>query len=114
MAKCFDAVSMIVEEASWRFAPKYRMVTECYDVLKSYCEALDKLAKEFDAIAFEGEIDEIKMTISIKMECPDMTIDEKEHIYYNLIGRTESFGFSVSEGGNLLVEFVFPSIWEKV
>ena len=112
-AKCFDVVSMVVEEAATQFAPLWRINDERCKILKQYCGAIDSLAAEFDGESFEVDIDDIKMTIGIKMECKDMTIESQTHKYYSLAQRAVSFGFSASENGNLVAEFVFPSIWDK-
>lgn len=111
--KCFDVVSMVVEEATSQFAPLWKVNNERYKILKQYCEVIDSLASEFDGESFEADIDDIKMTIGIKMECKDMTIKSQTHKYYSLAQRAVSFGFSAADNGNIVVEFVFPSVWDK-
>ena len=111
--KCFDAVSMVVDEATAQFAPIWKENKERKQILKQYCDAIDALSNEFGGESFEVDVDDIKMTISIKLECHDMILDSQKHKYYDLAKRALSFGFSVSESGNLVVEFVFPRIWEK-
>ena len=111
--KCFDVVSMVVDEATKRFSPFWKVNQENYDILKQYCDVLDSLSKKFDGEAFEAEVDEENMTIHIGMECHDMVIESKEHGYYSLAKRALSFGFSVSDDGLLCIKFVFPSVWEK-
>lgn len=104
---------MVVDEATAQFAPIWKINQEKYKILKQYCSVLDSLATEFYGESFEVDIDDIKMTISVKMECQDMTIESQVHKYYSLAQRAISFGFSCSENGNLVVEFVFPSVWDK-
>ena len=111
--KCFDAVTMVTDEATAQFAPMWRENKESKRILEQYCRAIDALSNEFGGESFDVEVDDIKMTITIRLECIDMTIKAQEHKYYELAQRAVSFGFSVSESGNLVVEFVFPSIWEK-
>lgn len=112
--KCFDIVSMVVEEATNRFSPLWEINKERYDILRQYCDVLDSLVTEFNGESFEVEVDDINMTIAITMECNEITIESKNHMYYSLAQRTTSFGFSVSDDGLLCAKFVFPSIWEKV
>ena len=112
--KCFDVVSMVVEEATERFSPLWKVSNERYNILRQYCEVLDSLAKEFDGESFDVEVDEIKMTVSISMECHDMVIESKDHNYCKLAERALSVGFSASEDGLLCVKFVFQSVWERV
>lgn len=111
--KCFDAVSMVVEEATAQFAPIWKLDKEKYRILKQYCEALDAIAEEFDGRSFDVEIDDIAMTIAITLECPELIIESNNHRYCSLAQRAISFGFSVSEDGLLNAKFVFPSVWEK-
>lgn len=111
--KCFDVVSMVVDEATDQFSPLWVVNKDKYDVLKQYCGVLDNLAKEFDGESFEVEVDDIAMTITISMECKEMTIETANHQYYSLAQRSTSFGFSVASNGNLVVQFTFPSVWSK-
>ena len=111
--KCFDVVSMVADEATKQFSPLWVLDKEKYDILKQYCGSLDVLAKEFESESFEAEVDDIEMTISITMECPDIVIYTAKHIFCELVERTVRFGFSVSENGDLNVKFVFPSVWDK-
>ena len=111
--KCFDAFSMVVDEATSQFAPIWKENKENKRVLAQYCEAIDSMLDEFGGESFEVDVDDVKMTITVKLECRDMTLETQKHKYYDLAQRALSFGFSVSESGNLVVEFVFPSIWER-
>ena len=110
--KCFDVVSMVVGEATSQFAPIWRLNAEKYQILKQYCEALDTIAEEFDGRSFDVKVDDIAMTISITLKCPELIIKSNNHRYCSLAQRAISFGFSVSEDGLLNAKFVFPSVWE--
>lgn len=111
--KCYDTVSMVIDEATSRFAPLWKENRESKRILAQYCRVIDDLVNEFDGESLEVDVDEIQMTISIKIECQDITLESQKHKYYGLASRAVSFGFSVSNNGNLVVEFVFPSIWER-
>lgn len=108
--KCFDVVSMVVEEASSQFAPIFKLDNESYKVLEQYCGALDSLATEFGGKSFEVDIDDIAMTIAITLECEDMTIESPTHKFFALAHRAKSIRFHANEG-NLAISFVFPSVW---
>lgn len=111
---CFDVVSEIVSEANKRFEPIWKISAEKYDILKQYCEILDGVSSEFSGISFEVEVNEITMEIGILIECEDeIVITDNTHVFYEITKRSVQHGFSVSEEGNLLVKFVFPSVWEK-
>lgn len=112
--KCFDIVNMILDEATEQFGGAWEVNEENYKILEQYCNAMDILAKEHDGEAFEVEVDDIAMTVSISMECMDFVVKDKDSLYYELVKRAISFGFSVTDEGNLLVKFTFPSIWDKI
>lgn len=112
--KTFDVVSTVIEEANKRFAPIWEPDKEKTDILKQYCEAIDILIKEFDGQSLDVEVDEEKMLICIKLECSEITIERKEHRCYDLIQRSVSFGFSGTNNDTMILELVFPSIWNMV
>lgn len=112
--KCFDVVSMVVEEANERFGSLWKVDESKQDILCQYCDAIDEIADEFDGESYDVEVDEITMSIKIILECGDMLIKDKNHVIYKLFDRSIRFGFSVSEEEHMLcVMFEFPSIWEK-
>ena len=114
LVKCFDAVSMVVEEATNQFAPLWGIDSHKYEILEQYCKAIDELASEFSGISYDVGVDEIEMTVQVVLECLDLTVASRKHRFYELAERSLSFGFSTSEDGNLNVKFVFPSVWERV
>lgn len=112
--KCYDVVGMIVDEATRQFSPFWIENSEKRDILKQYCEALDLIGDECDADSFEVEVDDINMTISIKVITPEIIIENKNHVFYSLMKRAIKVEFSHdSETEDACVEFVFPSIWDK-
>lgn len=112
--KCYDVVSMVVEEANERFKPLWAIDKEKLDILREYCNAIDDILKEFGGDAIDVDVDEIRMTISITIECEDLTIESKEHQFHQLVERTIKFGFEKSkEREAMCVNFVFPSVWSK-
>lgn len=112
--KCFDVASMVIDDATERFSPLWKPNSERLDIFKEYCDAIDKLSKEFDGESFEVEVDEISLEITVSLECDEVIIESSNHILYELAKRTVKYGFSVSDEGNLLVKFVFPSLWDRV
>lgn len=111
--KCFDVASMVIDDASERFSPIWRLNDERINILKEYCDTIDKLSEEFNGTSFEVEVDDISMEITVVLECEEVIIESSKHIFYELLKRTVRYGFSVSDEGSLLVKFVFPSIWDR-
>lgn len=114
VVKCFEVVNTVVEEASKQFKPFWKLNEEKLDILHEYCDAIDLILKEFDGDSIDVDIDDIKMTISITIECEDLTIEAKEHQFHQLVERAIKFGFSKSKEREVMcVNFVFPSVWDK-
>lgn len=111
--KCFNIAKAVIDEASDQFGRSWAPRADKLAILKQYCEAIDELAEEFAAEAFDVEVDNVQMTIGIAVECPDMTIESKSHVFYELLERAISVSYSVSPEGNLVIKFVFPSIWDR-
>lgn len=111
--KCFDVVSMVVEEANQQFRPFWVANEEKKLILKQYCGIIDSLANDFDGESFEVEIDEINMEIQVTLECGEMIIDSPSHVFYELTKRAMRIGFSATSDDKIHIKFVFPSIWDK-
>lgn len=112
--KCFDIAEMVIDEATRQFFPIWIVNEEKKEVFRQYCDVLDSISKEFDGEAFEIDVDDIKMTISIKLYCNEFTIENKSHPFYELAKRALSMSFGYEkEDRNMSVEFIFPSIWDK-
>lgn len=112
--RCFDIAEMVLDEATEQFSPIWVVDEEKKGTLKQYCDALDILSEEFNGQAFEVDVDEVKMTISIKMFCDEIEVCDETHLLYKLGKVAKSMSFSYSkEDDTMAVEFVFPSIWKK-
>lgn len=111
--KCFDAAAMVIEDATERFKPSMSLNTKKLDVFKQYCDIIDDLAEEFEGESFEVEVDEITMEVTVALECGEVIIESSDHMFYELIKRTNRYIFTQSEEGNLVIKFVFPPLWGK-
>lgn len=111
--KCFDVVSMVVEEATKQFSPIWKLDDEKYRILEQYCTIIDGLSDEFEGVSYDVEVDDIKLTTAITLECQDISIEQSTHKFYSLAQRAVSIDFSSSKEGNLNVRFVFPCLWNK-
>lgn len=112
--KCYDVASVIIDEASERFKPLWKINDERVDIFKQYCEVVDSLVIEFGGESLDVEINEVTLETTIVMECDEIIIESSNHIFYDLAERTVRYSFYASEDGSLAVKFVFPSLWDKV
>lgn len=112
--KCFDVVSLVVNEATKQFSPLWKIDEGKLDVLKHYCSVIDKLVEEYDGESFEVDVDDIKMTVCISSTFEDITVQERNQKLSELIKRASSVSFRPSEDSDgVTVDLVFPSIWER-
>lgn len=107
-------LEMIVEEANERFYPTLKLHKEHYNILCQYCDIIDVLNKEFDSESVDIEVNEETLDIIFEIECGDVVIRERNHVFYELIKHTISHGFSATDEGLLKITLVFPGIWEKI
>ncbi len=113
--KCFDIVETVTDEATARFSPIFHEHEERKTILKQYCEAIDTLCELYRGESIEVGVNEIKMTISIRMEFQEIRMEPENKLFLQLAERTTTLIFSPNENGNsIIIEFVFPSIWEHI
>ena len=114
MINTFDIVSEVIDEANKRFGPLWKLSERNLNILNQYCEALDALYEYIDPSMIEAYIDEYDMTVQIKVQCPEIVIKVKHNLFYMLTSRTVRMEFSHIDNENILLTFVFPSLWERV
>ena len=110
--KCFDVVSIVVDEATRQFSPLWKVNDKYLSVLTEYCSAIDTLADAYNGTAFTVEVDDVEMTIAITLDCSKLSI-KPNNIVSELCKRAIELHLSPSEQGDLEATFIFPSIWEK-
>ena len=111
--KCFDIVSMVLEDANDRFSPLFTPVAERVDILKQYCDAIDGLIDANGGEEFECEVNEDDMTVTLAFVVEDIVVDRPAtDKFQQLIARSVSVTVAPVDGDHIRVSFVFPSLWE--
>lgn len=112
--RCFDDVAKdVIKEASKRFSSMWKIDEDKLDIFEEYCDAIDTMVCEWDGISLKVEVDEISMQVSVVLECYEIIVRNSDEAFCKLIERADKYGFGVSDEGNLLIKFVFPSLWHK-
>ncbi len=111
--KCYDVLEPVLKEATKQFAPVWVQDKESTKILQQYCSVIDSFMEEFGASGITAEVNDEDLTVHITMECDDMVLEEKNHLFYQIMMRSISVRFSAAEENNLNVEFIFPGIWER-
>lgn len=112
--KCFNVAFLVINEATKQFSPLWEIDNEKLDVLKQYCTVIDSIVKEFGGSELTVDVDDIKLTVSVEVVCDDITIQENNHSFYDLVERAISVSFKQSDDEGVAVKFVFPSVWNRV
>lgn len=112
--KCFDVVTMVTDEATEQFGRLFREDTKRKELLESCCSIIDDIAEQFNGVAFEVDVDDTTMDITVTLTCGEIII-EGEAEFYELLNHIKSFGVKASEDGEdlICIDFVFDGIWVR-
>ena len=111
----FSIVSGVLETASAQFLPDYTRNDENIAILKTYCEAIDKIIEDEDDGSIECSVNEYTKEVEIAIELISLSVNyPKTDIFQQLIKRSYPVVFQNKDGEFLRVQFTFPSVWERV
>lgn len=114
IADCYDVVSFSIDAASKTFSPIFVVNNDRLDILKNYCENIDKLSERFGGVYYDTEVDEEDMTIRISLGCHEFEVYDVMDPFCSLVNRSMSFSVSKAEEHDCIeLTFIFPSIWER-
>lgn len=109
---CFKTVKEVVDKASNRFKPIWKISNERLNILKSYCQMIDTLMDEFGCTEYAVSVDDNEHKVSIILTCDRwVSIKDRPHVFYQIAVRAVFVGFYASKNNGLDVKFVFPSLW---
>lgn len=114
MTKSIKILTRVVDEATKRFEGKWVLDEKNYDILKSYCEAIDIFARLVDAECdCEVFVNEKAMEVSVRLEHMSLEVETNKHIFYVLSKRANRVTFSRKPNtvDIMYTEFAFPSVW---
>lgn len=109
--KCFDIASEVIDEANKRFFPSWEINNDDYNLFKKHCDAIDTISDTIGCVSISISVDEITMLITLSIECSSIFSEKKDDVIRGLIKSSTKVKFSSGEDGNLIVDFVFPSLW---
>lgn len=109
--KCYDHVIEVINDAIEQYGSAFELRVEKEKWLWHLCEELDKLIEEFECEAFEVEIDDIKMRLTLSIECSDIILESREHSFFDFVLKLSSFKFSKADEDVLRTEFFIDNLW---
>ena len=110
----FPIAKMVIDEATDRFAPIFRLNEENLGIFKDYCEqSFDPIIAAQDVESFTCEVDEETMDVRITLGMFTLESTDPNGPVQKLMHVAKSFEVKNPDGENVEVIFTFPPLWQK-
>lgn len=109
--KCFDAVTMVTDEATKQFGSLLQEDADKKLALQESCELIESLANQFGGVAYETEVDDETTEISVGLTCEEFETDATSSKLYELLERAKKVEFKTSDNEHIEIVFTFGGIW---
>lgn len=109
--RCYDAVEMIIDEATKQFSPVFKEDSEKKKKLERYCEWIGFTAEESGGEAYAIEVDDTTMDITVSLTCKEIETAAESSVFYMLLSKTKSFKIEDIDDMHIKISFVFDGIW---
>ena len=117
-AKCFDVVTMVIDEASEQFDeaseqfgfPLYEDEDK-KEELEEYCDMIDAFARRFGGVSYEAEVDDKTTDIIVSVVCGEFEIYDCADDFYKLVEAAKGVSFRAVDGDTVRVSLRFNGIW---
>lgn len=108
----YDIVESVTDEATKQFLGVREIPTR-KEFLKNVCRDIDSLIERTEAGSFSVDIDEDTMDIILRVSCPEIVAEERDHPLHQVLVNAKSFVIQKSQDAEDEVElqFRFPGIW---
>lgn len=108
----FDVVSIVIDEASKKFGNDYFVDTERLNLIKGYCEAIDRIMEENESRSIEAEIKESDKSINISFSCDVFSAYSDDNVFCSLVLCSNAIGFYIDEDDqSAIIELNFDGVW---
>ena len=115
--KAFEAMLIVTDEATERFAPLLREDEAAKSHMESICDMIDWFAEQTDAEEFDIVVDEDTTDITINVVCSSFTAEPggERSVFFDLLSTAKSVTFSATsyEDSDISVGFRYGGIWYK-
>ena len=111
--KCFDAVTMVTDEATKQFGSLLREDQSKKDTLRVHCNIIDSLVEKFEGVSFEVEVDDTTTDITISLECGEFEIESGSDDFYKMLSSAKQISFNAIDEDTIQINFKFGGIWGK-
>lgn len=113
--KCYDVAKMVIDEATERFGAGYCVRGDDAAVLEARCGIIDNLARRFNGVSYEVDVDEETTDITISLICDMPDIVDSDDEFYVLVSQAKKFCVEpcAKDSIQLKLDFMFDGIWQK-
>lgn len=110
-------VDEIIDDATNRFAPTWRVNNESKKGLDKCCKILDSIIERCNGEEFEFEVDDSTTDIIISIKVPEIIIQSDKSEYseqvYALINASREFSIIAQDENGISLRLKFDGIWER-
>ena len=108
---CFDMVEIAIDSFSTSNTDVVRVSPSKKELLRHYCDILQKISDDFDGAGFSVDIDEHTMDITVSLVCEDFEVRTMKQEFINLLNDLKGFGVKYFDDDHYEVSFTFEGIW---
>lgn len=112
--RCYDVTKMVIDEATKRFGAYYNVNEASASSLMSCCELIDRLARRFNGISYEVDVDEETTDITIALTCDEFEVGSPKDDFYKIVAQAKQVNIKPCspDSSQVQLDFVFDGIWE--
>ena len=109
----FPIVKMVVDAATDRFSPQFRLNEENLQILREYCEeCFDPMIRDLEVESMSCDVDEETMDISVSFTMFSLQSGDPNSPVQKLMHVAKSVEIKNPDGENVEVVFTFPPLWD--
>jgi len=107
-----DAIAMFIEKAHERFEQRYMLDPDLYSVFMEKYKVLGEFITKHDVDETRVDINDETLEISLIVKCYEITTNNNNTSFYDLLSVCESCGFEASDDDKVLARFTFEGVWK--
>lgn len=110
------AASLVLDEATARFSPNYRVSIELLDHFRAYCAVLDDVVSEPDCKGYNISVNENTHDITVTLYMKELNIASQSFAKIEEAATKANTDWTVvfrAENDDLCVNVVTSGIWEE-
>ena len=109
----WDTMCDILQDAEEEFGEKFTVSEARTEWLRAFCEDIDQLIGETDAICLDFSVEEDDKILVVDVICPDIiSQDGDKGVFFRMIRNCNAFSFSKAGDDRLKISFLVDGVFE--